>query len=377
MPFLDPIRPRLHAFNLPTSSQPFTLSTPYRLVPFTIAQAVPSAPASTPPEPISTAHHRPVASPGRQAGNGMKIRLGAARLLRLGRLAGRVSGVEIDGFGVAVGGGRLLGLAVGVGPVGRRGVFARRRLSGPGRGGGCRAGAQRPMGGGGGGGFDRRRGFLAFLLGRRLEGIQPSLRRGRKVGGLGELRRLAGAFQASQIMAVGCVCLCIQPTHTSGFFMAVGPHVAIGVVLVSPRRPSFFGCMRDLLDEGLLIAILRNVRDNTTPAEFRGFGRIAQGCTIRAFAAQHCRFVFLPVTLAEPKASVLGPEEEPDAAQDKAGGEKRKQREDTAVVDVVRVKAARTRWVLGGWRSGRAGTKIRVRLERGQNRRTLGYERYR
>ena len=256
-------------------------------------------------------------------------------------------------------------------------MFAGRRLSGPGRGGGGRVRAQRPMRRGRRRRFDRRRRFLAFLLRRRLKGVQPSLRRGRHVGRLREFRPLAVAFQTSQIVAVASVRLRIQPAHPSRFLMAVGSHVAIGVVLVSPGRPSFLGLVRDLLDEGLIIPILRHVRDHTAPAQFRGFGRIAEGGPVRAFAAQHRRFVFLPVTLAEPKASILGPEEEPDAAQHKAGGEKRKQREDTAVVDVVGVKAAGARWGMGSWRSGRASMKIGVRLERGHNRRTLWYERYR
>ena len=113
-------------------------STSHRLISLAITQAVSSAPPAAPSEPVSTTPHRAVAGAGGQPGDGVEIGLGAARLVCLGGLAGRVAGVEVDGFGVgvvgvAVGGARVLG---GVGPVGgRRSMLARRRLSGPGRGG--------------------------------------------------------------------------------------------------------------------------------------------------------------------------------------------------------------------------------------------------
>lgn len=178
-------------------------------------------------------------------------------------------------------------------------------------------------------------------------------------------------------MAIASVRLPVQTAHTSGLFVAVGSHVAIGVVLVPPRRPGFFGCMRrHLLDEkGIVIVILRNVGDNATAAQLRGFGCIAEGFAVRAFAAKHGRFVILPVTLAETKASVLGPEEEPDAGQHKTSGEKRKQREDAAVVDIVRVKTAGARWGMLDWRSGGAGAKVRICLKGRQIRGTLWHER--
>lgn len=178
-------------------------------------------------------------------------------------------------------------------------------------------------------------------------------------------------------MAVAPVCLPVQAAHTSGLFVPVGPHVAVGVVLVPSRRPGFFGCMRrHLLDEkGIVIIILRNIGDNATAAQLRGFGRIAEGFAVRAFAAKHGGFVILPVTLAETKATILGPEEEPDAGQHKTGGEKCKQCEDAAVVDVVRVKTAGTRWGMLLWRSGRAGVNVRVYLEGRQIRGTLWHER--
>ena len=68
------------------------------------------------------------------------------------------------------------------------------------------------------------------------------------------------------------------------------------------------------------------------------------------------------------KAAIFGPEKEPDARKDEACGYQGKQCEDTAVVDIVRVKGTATWRIRANWGCGIAGSKVGVFLERGEGR---------
>ena len=68
-------------------------------------------------------------------------------------------------------------------------------------------------------------------------------------------------------------------------------------------------------------------------SQIRARSRTTQRCPIRALAPQHCRFIVVPIILSEVEATVLGPEEEPDAGQHEANADEAEEREDGFVGD--------------------------------------------
>lgn len=171
----------------------------------------------------------------------------------------------------------------------------------------------------------------------------------------------------------GCVCvICviaavwffIQTTDPSRLFVTIGTDVGIVVVLVPAGLAALSGSL-SLLEEGLGIFLLFNLSgsDNATAAQFSGFGSVAEGCAIGAFSSENGRFIFLPVALFEMKPAILGPEEEPNTGEDKAGGQKRKEGEDPTIVNVVRVVRAFPYRTFSFWFRRGAYVKVVINFE--------------
>lgn len=173
----------------------------------------------------------------------------------------------------------------------------------------------------------------------------------------------------------GCVCvICviaavwffIQTTYPSRLFVTIGTDVGIVVVPVPAGLAAFSGSLSLLEEQGLGSFLLFNLggSDNATAAQFSGFGSVAEGCPIRAFSSKNGGFVLLPVALLEMKTAILGPEEEPNTGEDKAGGQKRKEGEDSTIVNIVRVVRAFPRRNFSFWFRRGAYVKVVINFER-------------
>lgn len=136
---------------------------------------------------------------------------------------------------------------------------------------------------------------------------------------LGEFR--GGGGGVGIVALVATVWLFIQAANTSRFFVPVRTHIVIVIVLVPSGLVALAMPFPLSEEEGLGVSflLLLFTGDDTAATQLGGFGGVTQGCAIGAFSSKNCRFVFFPVTLAEMEPTVLGPEEEPDASQDKAG----------------------------------------------------------
>lgn len=174
----------------------------------------------------------------------------------------------------------------------------------------------------------------------------------------------------------GCVCvICviaavwffIQTTHPSRLFVTIGTDIGIVVVLAPAGLAALSGSLSFLEEQGLGIFLLFNLAggDNAAAAQFSGFGSVAEGCAIGAFTSENGGFIFFPVALLEMKTAVLGPEEEPNTGENKAGGQKRKESEDPTVINVVRVVSAFPYRTFSFRFRGRAYVKVVIDFEGG------------
>lgn len=172
----------------------------------------------------------------------------------------------------------------------------------------------------------------------------------------------------------GCVCIIcviaavwffIQTTDPSRLFVTIGTDVGIVVVLLPSRLAALSGSLSLLEEQGLGIFLLFNLggSDNATAAQFSGFSSVAEGCAIGAFSSENGGFIFRPVALFEMKSAILGPEEEPNTGEDKAGGQKRKEGEDSTIVNVVRVVRAFPYRTFSFWFRRGADVKVVINLE--------------
>ena len=107
----------------------------------------------------------------------------------------------------------------------------------------------------------------------------------------------------------------IESSDPSGLLLPVRPHVGVVVVFVAPWSFLLPYCLGAFLEE-LLIHVLASSRYHAPAAQPRGPGRSAQRGAVGALAPQHGGLVVIPVPFAEIEAAVLGPEEEPDPAED-------------------------------------------------------------
>lgn len=161
--------------------------------------------------------------------------------------------------------------------------------------------------------------------------------------------------------------LFVQSTDTSRLFVTIGTDIGIVVVLIPARLSALPGSLSFLQEQGLGISLLFNFAggDNAAAAQLCGFRSIAEGCAIRAFSSENGRFIFFPIALLEMETSILGPEEEPDTGEDQAGGQKCKESEDPAVINVAGVVRACPYRTFSFWFRRRAYVKVGIDFEGG------------
>lgn len=98
------------------------------------------------------------------------------------------------------------------------------------------------------------------------------------------------------------------------------------------------------------------IRNHTPSPQLRRPRSSTIRFSIAALPAQHGRLVFFPVALSPVEATVLGPEEKPDAGEDERGAEQGEEREDAFVVDGAWVEGSLAGSVEGGgWGGGGGG----------------------
>lgn len=160
----------------------------------------------------------------------------------------------------------------------------------------------------------------------------------------------------------------IDPTNSSRLLMTISPDVGVSIILLPARDANLllFRHRRSSPNTTTTTALLLNqrfsqitinLRDYTPTTELRRARGSTQGFAVATFPAQDGGFILFPVALAPVKASILGPEKEPDRRKNKRGTEQGEEREDAPVVDISRVKGPLAWFAHADGRGGIAGVK--------------------
>jgi len=145
------------------------------------------------------------------------------------------------------------------------------------------------------------------------------------------------------------VTLTIQPSNLRRLLMPICPHIIIIIIPISPRLPFLRFMLYSFLPPFLTHITLPTIRNHATPTQSRRLRRSTQSRAIRSLAAQDCRFIIIPIAFPEAKATIFGPEKEPDRSEYKGEAEEGEEGEEAVVVDVVGIDGARAGlivWIL-------------------------------
>lgn len=165
-------------------------------------------------------------------------------------------------------------------------------------------------------------------------------------GTLGELGAKFGGFGVG-VVEVSAVVLAVEATHAGSPFVAVFSELRVlvfaALVAATASSDALAGpalLLFLLIDHGAAVRVADTGRSavalavhNAAAAQLGALGCITESAAVGALAAQHGTLVVVPIAPAPLEAAVLGPEEEPDGAQDHSGADEGKQGQEALIVE--------------------------------------------